>query len=180
MIWVTFVALCAGIVLWWASNLAGRLHRIHIRRDNLLISLRWQLIVRESLISRLLEEGFFDVDDRQTLSNYVEAANLDSDADLDEYLTKESQVSGALREVFEKGIKIKTTAMYSLLQELAQCCYRIELARRFHNDAVGAAHLLHERLLVRVFRLAGNTPQPKSLDMDDIPPKELQEILSGH
>jgi hypothetical protein len=66
------------------------------------------------------------------------------------------------------------------LQELAQCCYRIELARRFHNDAVGAANLLHERVLVRVFRLAGNTPKPVALDMDDVPPKELQDLLSGH
>lgn len=180
MIWVLVIAICLVIVLWWASNLAGRLHHIHIRRDNLLISLRWQLIVRESLISRLLEEGFFEVLDRQNMSNYVEAANRHSDADLDEYLAKESQVSGALREVFQKGIEPKTTAIYSLLQELAQCCYRIELARRFHNDAVGAANLLHERVLVRVFRLAGNTPKPVALDMDDVPPKELQDLLSGH
>ena len=66
------------------------------------------------------------------------------------------------------------------MQELAQCCYRIELARRFHNDAVGAALLLHKRLLVRVFRLAGNTPLPTAIDMDDAFPEKLQELLSGH
>lgn len=180
MNWAILVVACIALTLWWASNLAGRLHQVHIRQDNLLISLRWQLIVRESLLSRLLEAGFFDVSARQTLSDLIEQANRESDEALIHYLAIESQISGMLRDIFEGEIETQSTAIYSIIQELAQCCYRIELARRFHNDAVGAAILLHRRLLVRLFRLAGNTATPRALDMDDVPPQALQNILAGH
>ena len=180
MTWVLVVTLLMVLTLWLARNLAGRLHQIHIRRDDLLISLRWQLIQRESLISRLLEENFFDSGDAQRISQVVEFANQQSNSNLETYLIAESQVSGELREVFERIQDLGSTATFSIVQELAQCCYRIELARRFHNDAVGAALLLHKRLLVRVFRLAGNTPLPTAIDMDDAFPEKLQELLSGH
>jgi hypothetical protein len=179
---MTWIVLSAGfgfLVVWLASNLAGRLHQIHIRRDDLLISLRWQLIQRESLISRLLEEEFFLPQDAAKISQSVEFANQQSDTQLSEYLAAESQVSGDLREIFAHECHPQSTGTFSILQELAQCCYRIELARRFHNDAVGAAILLHKRWLVRVFRLAGNTTKPEPIDMDDTIPYELTKIVLG-
>lgn len=179
MTWFVLIAVLGILTLWWASNLAGRLHQIHIRRDDLLISLRWQLIQREHLISRLLEEQYFSLLDAEHISAAVEFANQQSNASLQDYLMAESQVSGELRDVFSR-VKIPiSTAIFSIVQELAQCCYRIELARRFHNDAVGAAILLQKRLLVRIFRLAGNTAMPIAIDMDDTPPEQLQEIISG-
>lgn len=179
MTWVVIATFLTVFTLWWARNLAGRLHQMHIRRDDLLISLRWQLIQRESLISRLLEVNFFNLVDAEKISQVVELANQQSGATLEAYLIAESQVSGELREVFNRAQDAQTTAIYSIVQELAQCCYRIELARRFHNDAVGAAILLHKRFLVRVFRLAGNTPRPIAIDMDDSFPEKLQDVLAG-
>lgn len=180
MTWYVVAVFIVIITVWWARNLAGRLHQIHIRRDDLLISLRWQLIQRESLISRLLEDNFFNDSEAERISEVVEHANEQSDSTLETYLLSESQVSGELREVFDRADEPQLTATFSILQELAQCCYRIELARRFHNDAVGAATLLHKRFLVRVFRLAGNTPLPIAIDMDDNIPEKLQDLLSGH
>lgn len=180
MTWLVSFILLAVLTLWWARNLAGRLHQIHIRRDDLLISLRWQLIQRESLISQLLEDNFFNLVDAEKISEVVEKANQQSDSSLEAYLIAESQVSGELREVFDRASDTQSTATFSIVQELSQCCYRIELARRFHNDAVGAAILLHKRFLVRVFRLAGNTPRPIAIDMDDSLPEKLRDLLSGH
>lgn len=179
MTWIVLSVGFALLVAWLASNLAGRLHQIHIRRDDLLISLRWQLIQRESLISRLLEEEFFRPQDATKISQAVEFANQQSDAPLSQYLVAESQVSGDLREIFAYEYQPQSTGTFSILQELAQSCYRIELARRFHNDAVGAAILLHKRWLVRVFRLAGNTMKPEPIDMDDTIPGELAKIIFG-
>lgn len=180
MTWIAVTCVVGILMLWWASNLAGRLHQIHIRRDDLLISLRWQLIQREHLISRLLEEQYFSLADAERISATVEIANQQSGSPLADYLAAESQVTGQLREVFSRVDIATSTATFSIVQELAQCCYRIELARRFHNDAVGAAILLQKRLLVRIFRLAGNTAMPVAIDMDDTIPDKLQEIITGH
>jgi hypothetical protein len=64
----------------------------------------------------------------------------------------------------------------AVLRDLAQACRRVELARRFHNDAVGAAQLLHKRKIVRYFRLAGHTDLPESIDLDDTVPAGLENL----
>lgn len=53
------------------------------------------------------------------------------------------------------------------LAVLEQACYRVQLARRFHNDAVVATRRLRENLLVRAFRLAGRAAMPVTFEMDD-------------
>ncbi len=47
------------------------------------------------------------------------------------------------------------------------------MARRFHNDAVGAARRLREHRKVRWFRLAGHAPFPLAFEMDDESPAAL-------
>jgi hypothetical protein len=178
MWWIVLIA-AVILTLWWCSNLAGRLHQVHIRRDDLLISLRWQLVQRENLISKLLEDNTFGDAISSLLSECVEKANWAADGQLEDYLLAESKVSQELRKVFSRDVAIESTSQFAIMQELAECCYRIELARRFHNDAVGAATLLHKRILVRIFRLAGNTKLPVALDMDDVPSDKLSNILQG-
>ena len=53
------------------------------------------------------------------------------------------------------------------LEELEQACYRAQLARRFHNDAVVATRRLRQNPLVRAFRLAGRAAMPITFEMDD-------------
>jgi hypothetical protein len=52
------------------------------------------------------------------------------------------------------------------------------MARRFHNDAVGAARRLREHRKVRWFRLAGHAPFPMAFEMDDEPPAALVDRAS--
>jgi hypothetical protein len=49
------------------------------------------------------------------------------------------------------------------------------MARRFHNDAVGAARALRRHRKVRWFRLAGHAPFPLAFEMDDEPPVVLAD-----
>lgn len=53
------------------------------------------------------------------------------------------------------------------LDELEQACYRAQLARRFHNDAVVATRRLRQNPLVRWFHLAGRAAMPVTFEMDD-------------
>lgn len=53
------------------------------------------------------------------------------------------------------------------LEVLAHACYRAQLARRFHNDAVVTTQQLRRNGFVRVFRLAGRAAMPVTFEMDD-------------
>lgn len=61
----------------------------------------------------------------------------------------------------------------TLLDELAENGRRVQLARRFHNDAVRAARALRSHRLVRWLRLAGRAPMPVAVDFDDTTPPGL-------
>lgn len=58
-------------------------------------------------------------------------------------------------------------AAAAALDSLELACYRAQLARRFHNDAVVAARRLRANVLVRAFHLAGRASMPATFEMDD-------------
>lgn len=45
--------------------------------------------------------------------------------------------------------------------------YRVQLARRFHNDAVVQVRRIRAKSYVRLLRLAGRAPVPQTFEMDD-------------
>ena len=51
--------------------------------------------------------------------------------------------------------------------ELSDAHTRLELARRFYNDAVTDTKALRARPLVRALRLAGTAPEPEYFDVAD-------------
>src|SRR5699024_9545852 len=54
-----------------------------------------------------------------------------------------------------------------LISELRSTCHRVQLARRFHNDAVESVLKLRQRWIVQVARLAGRAALPHVFEMDD-------------
>jgi hypothetical protein len=61
----------------------------------------------------------------------------------------------------------------SLFTELVEASKRVELARRFYNDAVRATLALRRHRLVRWLHLAGHAPLPQPVDFDDRRPPGL-------
>lgn len=58
-----------------------------------------------------------------------------------------------------------------LLAGLGRACARVQLARRFHNDAVAQAQRVRRKRVVRWARLAGHAAMPAMIEIDDsIPP----------
>ncbi len=163
---------------WKFSSLAGRLDRTHIRRDNLLNSLRQYLAIRATCVARLVASGKLDESKTEKLKIALEDLLIASEKSFRDYLSAESELSGLLFDVFEEESDIKdlmtSTNSATLIFDLARASKRIQLARRFHNDAVGASQLLHARTAVRLFRLAGHTKVPTTVDIDDRVPNALK------
>ncbi|WP_225754452.1 hypothetical protein [Actinotalea sp. Marseille-Q4924] len=54
-----------------------------------------------------------------------------------------------------------------LLTSLAASWYRVQLARRFHNEAVAQTQRVRRKALVRVLRLHGRAAMPRTVEIDD-------------
>lgn len=89
----------------------------------------------------------------------------------------ESNLSATLREVLidpdEVAALHEDPVGDALLDELGSAWYRVELARRFHNEAVAQTQRVRRGVLVRLLRLAGHAPEPRTLDLDDAWPDAL-------
>ena len=64
-----------------------------------------------------------------------------------------------------------------VLEDLLESCRRVQLARRFHNDAVELARARRRAPVVRVFRLAGHARVPEPVVFDDSVPDGLVTAL---
>ena len=169
-----------AVVAWWLSMTAGRIDRVHIRKDDALNSLRLQLAWRASATSQLVSSGLLDPVSADILANEIERVSHASTRSLSEYLEAESEFTDALCRVFDEAEEVReladSTRSALLISELASVCRRVQLARRFHNDAVGAAQLLRRRTVVRWLRLAGHTPWPSAIGLADEVPSGLEQF----
>lgn len=56
---------------------------------------------------------------------------------------------------------------------VAAAWYRVQLARRFHNEAVAQTQRMRRKVLVRLVRLHGRAPMPHTVEIDDAWPEAL-------
>jgi hypothetical protein len=59
--------------------------------------------------------------------------------------------------------------------QLTRACIRVQLARRFHNDAVAEVQRVRGKRVVRWAHLAGRAPMPQMIEFDDGVPTGLAE-----
>jgi hypothetical protein len=89
----------------------------------------------------------------------------------------ESELSATLRAALEDPDEV--TAIRAepvgaeLVGDLAAAWFRVQLARRFHNEAVVQTGRVRGKALVRWLRLAGHAPLPHPFDIDDAWPASL-------
>jgi hypothetical protein len=55
--------------------------------------------------------------------------------------------------------------------KLADACHRVEMGRRFYNDAVLSTKTQRNRQIVRIFRLQGRAGMPETVEMSDEAPE---------
>ncbi|MGW5331975.1 hypothetical protein [Streptomyces bauhiniae] len=176
LIWILLALLAIGVYLSWT---AGRLDRLHVRMDAARAALDAQLLRRASVAQELATAGVLDPAASIVL---YEAAHAARQAEEEQREVAESELSQALRAVFEDARQVEGVRAApggeDAAHELAESVRRVPMARRFHNDAVGAARRLREHRKVRWFRLAGHAPFPLAFEMDDEPPAALVERVA--
>lgn len=89
----------------------------------------------------------------------------------------ESNLSATLRAALEDTCDVAAIVDSprgaQLIDDLAMSWYRVQLARRFHNEAVAQAQRVRRKRLVRMLRLAGRAAMPQMVELDDAWPPAL-------
>ncbi len=167
---VALVVLLAAWLYWTASRLDRMHHRIEVAR----VSLDRQLLRRSGTALELANAEALDPPRSLLL---LEAAHRARAAPPEEVEGTESDLSAVLRAVFPDDSEVRALRadplLGTLVQELADDCRKVELARRFHNDVVASARALRSSRRVRWLRLTGRAGPVVPVDLDDVPPEAL-------
>ncbi len=183
------VGVIAGVLVWQAR----RLDALHKRVVNSLAVLDAQLVQRAQIAMELASGSFLDEASKVIVSQAAWSAGIEGErlvgADpareapnlgkLAEMATArgidrsraESDLTAALRTALGEAEDLAairaTPEGENLLERLRASCHRVQLARRFHNDAVESVLKLRSRWLVRTAHLAGRAALPHEFVMDD-------------
>jgi hypothetical protein len=167
--WWVVGAVAIALFALRLSQVAGRLDRLHLRIEAARNALDVQLARRSGLVTEIASSGLLDPASSLVLSDAAAAAR---DADFDDVLelsAAESELTQVLAATFDQPEDVAELKAISasMSDTLDAACRRVQLARRFHNDAVRACLLVRERRVVELFRLAGHTPLPEMIEMND-------------
>jgi hypothetical protein len=179
--WLLAVLLVA-VVAWYLSFSASRLDRLHHRVEGARNALDAQLVRRAEAALELATSGALDPASGLLVAGAAAEALAAGEADADSVgrhdgrERAESDLSAALQAALDGDVVAGLTAHEvsgRLLDRLAAACHRVQLARRFHNDAVTSAVRVRGKRIVRWARLAGRAGVPQTFEMDDDPPPAL-------
>jgi uncharacterized protein (DUF1800 family) len=169
--WMFVLVTILVLAAWHLSFTATRLDRLHARVEGARNALDAQLVRRSSVALQLATSGLLDPATSLLLAGAAADAREAADADRE---VAESDLTQALVAAFaEPGLAAalnRDARASELLHELASACQRVELARRFNNEAVRAARVVRRKRAVRYLRLAGHAAWPSTFEMDDTIP----------
>ncbi len=182
---LTWLALAlVGLVLlaWYLTYSAARLDRLHGKVEGSLAALDAQIVRRAEAALELGTGGLLDpasslilVDAAsQSLDRASERHNGDllrgqtfagregAESDLTEALTV------ALPPETVADLRMRGGEMAEeVLGRLEAAALRVQLARRFHNQAVTEVRRVRRKRVVTRFRLAGRAAMPQTVEFDD-------------
>ncbi len=177
--WIVLIAFVIVLFGLYLSMTAGRLDRLHQRIDTSALGLDALLLRRSAVALELATSGVMDPASAIVVAEAAHAARTAGErgdlarASAESALTQALVI--ALEEPEELALIRDTESGTELLAELDAACRRVELGRRFLNDAVRACRAVRRQFLVRALRLAGYAPWPQTWEMDDTVPVGLVE-----
>ena len=160
----------------YLSMTAGRLDHLHRRIDMSRLALDAQLLRRSSVALELASSGLLDPASSVLLAEAAHDARTSADRDPADRAMAESDLTAALVAALDADDVAEVSGSPTgqpMLTELDAACRRVQLSRRFLNDAVRACRQLRRQRMVRLFRLAGHTPWPDTWEMHDTVPEGL-------
>ena len=179
------VAVLLGIA-WYLSYSAARLDRLHSRVEGALSALDAQLVRRAEATLELANSGVVDAASALMLaaaaSESLEAHNeraVEHDLLEGQHFAGREVLESDLTEALQAALDREVVAQIRaddgpgtpMLQRVEAAAVRVQLARRFHNDAVKDVQRVRRKWVVRLFRLAGHADLPRTVEFDDeLPP----------
>ncbi|HET8595444.1 MAG TPA: hypothetical protein VFM07_09360 [Intrasporangium sp.] len=173
--WVFATLFVLVMVAWYLTYSAARLDRLHVRLTGTVAALDAQLVRRAEASVELANSGLVDGATALILAGAAAQSLETPDEDGEIREAVESDLTEAL------GVALTPDLVGHLresgplgedyLDRLSSACTRVQLARRFHNDAVTDVRRVRRQLVVRLFHLAGHTPMPVTVEFnDEVPP----------
>ena len=176
--WTLVIAILAIIIViaWYLTYTAARIDRLHARVEGSLAALDAQLVRRAETALELGNASVLDPASSFLLSTAAgaclaeaESALITEDVQVDGVAparaAAESELTDALDAVLTEH-RPETDVDAELMRRLTDACDRVELARRFHNEAVVDVRRVRAKRTVRLFRLAGRTALPNPVTFD--------------
>ncbi|GEN78814.1 hypothetical protein [Actinotalea fermentans] len=197
------------LLLWLVWVSANRLDRLHRKVATSRSALENQLVRRASAAAELASSGLLDPVSSVLVGEaawaalsaggYGRAELVAALPDLDRMLGPdgpgaraddpverdlgESELSRTVREALadddEVAALVAQPGGAELVEALAAAWYRVQLARRFHNEAVAQAQRVRHKVVVRALRLAGHAPLPQTVEIDDDWPEALRRVAQA-
>jgi hypothetical protein len=169
--WVVGGIAVGVLIAWYLSYGAARLDRLHSRVEGALSVLDAQLVRRAEATLELANSGSLDPASALLLAG---AASDSLEADAEPHTAREAiesdltqALEAALGEEALAHLREDKTVGAPVLQRVASANQRVQLARRFHNDAVIDVRRVRRKPGVRLFRLAGHAELPQTFEIDD-------------
>lgn len=164
---LVFAAFC----LWYLSNQAGRLDRLHHRIDVAELALHGQLLRRGGIVAELAAVPGIDPALSALWGQAAHEVLILPEVASSARTQVEDELSGILAMTLgdeDEVNEIRSIAhAASLLEELAQVSTRIQMSHQFHTDAVRDCLEIREQFLVRFCHLAGFAKPPASFALAD-------------
>lgn len=196
---IGFAIAVVVIVVMIVVDHARRLDRLHAKVEAARATLDAQLVRRATAIGELSSSGAVDPATSIILTDLViqalaadrsgrdeldavagESTVREVEADEASHTQRaqvESELSRLLRELLgdpeSVAMIMENPWGRSSLIALDDAWYRVQLARRFHNDAVAQTLRMRGTVLVRALHLAGHAARPIMFEMDDAEPQAL-------
>lgn len=182
--WVA-VAAAVGVLLllaWYLSYSAARLDRLHAKVEGALSALDAQVVRRAEATLELANSGALDpatalllvgaasgslerVNEHTFASDPLEGQHFAGREGVESELTE--VIHAALPPEVAVDIEASSGPGAAALGRLRAAGLRVQLARRFHNDAVKEVQRVRAKPVVRLFRLAGHAVLPQTVEFDD-------------
>jgi hypothetical protein len=169
VVWLVAAVLVAVLLTSWITFTITRLDRLHARIDAARAALDAQLVRRAAALLHVAETHDSGVPelDRPRYAGLARAALNARDDNGPDREGLENQLSRALLDLAEAP---RAELPADAEAELREAAARVQIARRFYNDAVRDTRSLRGRRLPRLLRLAGRRELPQFFDIDDTVP----------
>lgn len=179
---VLLVMLVIVAVVLYLSQTAARLDRLHHRVDTSRTALQGQFMDRANEVLSLASSGRLDPASSLLLADAADNALGQGRATQDLFDVPRCAAESALTRALDAALEDPEVVEELLAQPdgeqtvagLGAAVQKAAWSRRFHNDAVRSCLAVRKQRLVRLFRLSGSAPLPRTVELDDEVPAALR------